>query len=121
MIGSSFTSVMVIAEAQTAIAMGSGDLPVLATPAMIALMENAAMNCVAPRLPKGATTVGGLINVTHLKPASIGVVVQAKAIVTSVEGKKIEFEVSAHCGDVLLGKGTHVRYIVDKQKFMFKI
>ena len=101
--------------------MGSGDMPVLATPAMMALMENAAMLAVADELPKGSTTVGGHIESSHLKPSKIGDVVRAEAEVTKADGKKIEFKVAAFSGDTLLGEGTHLRFIVDREKFMSKL
>ncbi len=101
--------------------MGSGDLPVLATPVMMALMENAAMLAVADHLPEGSTTVGGHISSSHLKPTKLGDTITATATVTRVDGKKIEFKVEAHCGDTLLGEGTHLRFIVDKEKFMSRL
>ena len=66
------------------------------------------------------TTVGGHIESSHLKPSKIGDVVKAEAEVTKVDGKKIEFKVSAYSDDVLLGEGTHLRFIVDREKFMSK-
>ncbi len=121
MIGLTFTSEMRVTEGVTALAMGSGDLPVLATPAMMALMENAAMLAVADRLPEGHTTVGGQITASHLKPTPVGETVTATATVTAVDGKKIEFKVEARCGDTLLGEGTHLRFIVNKEKFMSRL
>ena len=120
-IGLKHTSELTVSEALTAIQMGSGDMPVLATPAMIALMENAAMLAVADELPEGCTTVGGHIESSHLRPSKIGDMVSATAEVTKVEGKKIEFKVSAYSGDTLLGEGTHLRFIVDKERFMSKL
>ena len=119
--GLKYTSELTVTEAVTAIAMGSGDMPVLATPSMMALMENAAMLAVADHLPEGGTTVGGHITSSHLKPSKLGVKVTATATVTRVEGKKIEFKVEAHCGDTLLGEGTHLRFIVDREKFMSRL
>ena len=115
------TSQLTVDEAVTAIAMGSGDMPVLATPVMMALMENAAMLAVADHLPEGSTTVGGHISSSHLKPSKLGDTITATATVTRVDGKKIEFKVEAHCGDTLLGEGTHLRFIVDKEKFMSRL
>lgn len=119
--GLKHTSQLTVTEAVMAIEMGSGDMPVLATPAMMALMENAAMLAVADRLPEGCTTVGGHITSSHLKPSKLGETVTATATVTRVEGKKIEFRIDAHCGDVLLGEGTHLRFIVDRNKFMSRL
>ena len=119
--GLKYTSELTVTEAVTAIAMGSGDMPVLATPSMMALMENAAMLAVADHLPEGCTTVGGHITSSHLKPSKLGDKVTATATVTRVEDKKIEFKVEAHCGDTLLGEGTHLRFIVDREKFMSRL
>ncbi len=119
--GLTHTSQLTVNEAVTAIAMGSGDMPVLATPAMMALMENAAMLAVAGHLPEGCTTVGGHITSSHLKPSRLGDTVTATAMVTRVDGKKIEFTVKAHCGDTLLGEGTHLRFVVDREKFLSRL
>ena len=119
--GLQHTSQLTVDDTVTAIAMGSGNMPVLATPAMMALMENAAMLAVAPHLPEGSTTVGGHISASHIKPTPVGETVTATATVTKVDGKKIEFEVKAHCGDILLGEGSHLRFIVDREKFMSRL
>ncbi len=115
--GLKYTSELIVSEEVTARRMGSGDMDVLATPAMMALMENAAMLAVAPHLPEESTTVGGHIASSHLAPSKIGDHVTATATVIKVNGKKIEFKVEAHCGDTLLGEGTHLRFIVDRKKF----
>lgn len=120
-VGLKHTSELTVTDAVTAIRMGSGDMPVLATPAMMALMENAAMLAVADELPEGSTTVGGHIASSHLRPSKIGDVVRAVAEVTKVDGRKIEFNVSAYSGDVLLGEGTHLRFVVERKRFMSKI
>ena len=104
-----------------ALSLGSGDLPVFATPAMVAFMENAAMLAVAQALPDGTTTVGGEINVQHLKPSVPGAVVSATATLVGVDGRKLTFEVTASDGEVLIGRGNHLRFIVDKQRFMEKL
>ena len=120
-IGLKHTSELTVTDAVTAIQIGSGDMPVLATPVMMALMENAAMLAVADELPEGCTTVGGHIQSSHLKPSKIGDKVSATAEVTKVDGKKIEFKISAYSGDVLFGEGTHLRFIVDRERFMSKL
>ena len=119
--GLTHTSRLVVTETVTAAQMGSGDMEVLATPAMLALMENAAMLAVAPHLPEGATTVGGHIASSHVKPTALGGEVTATATLTKVEGRKLHFAVTAHEGDSLLGEGTHLRFIVDREKFMSKL
>ena len=120
-IGLKHTSELTVSDAVTAQQMGSGDMPVLATPAMMALMENAAMLAVADQLPEGSTTVGGHIESSHLKPSKIGDKVSAVAEVTKVDGRKIEFKVAAYSGDTLLSEGTHLRFIVDRARFLSKI
>ena len=101
--------------------LGSGDMPVLATPAMMALMENAAMMAVAGHLPEGCTTVGGQIESSHLKPTPIGAEVTATAELERIDGRKLFFRVSAHQGDTLIGEGKHLRFIVDREKFLARL
>lgn len=120
-IGLKHTSELTVTEAVTAINIGSGDMPVLATPAMLALMENAAMLAVANKLPEGSTTVGGHIESSHLKPSKLGEKVSASAEVIKVEGKKIWFNIKAYSGVSLLGEGTHLRFVVDKVAFMSRL
>ena len=119
--GLTHTSELKVTDSVTAIAVGSGDMPVLATPMMMALMENAAMLAVKNELEEGQTTVGGHIESSHLKPSKIGDVVRAEAVVTKVDGRKIEFKIAAYCGETLIGEGTHLRFIVDRTKFLSKL
>lgn len=120
-VGLKHMSEMVVTDQVTAAMMGSGDLPVLATPAMLALMENAAMLAVESELPEGATTVGGYIEASHSRPTALGDKVVAIAEVSAVEDRKITFAVAAFAGDWLIGEGTHVRFIVDRTHFMAKM
>ena len=120
-IGLKHASELTVTDAVTAISVGSGDMPVLATPMLLALMENAAMLAVKEELPEGCTTVGGYISSSHLKPSKTGDVVRAEAEVTKVEGKKIEFKVAAYSGETLLGEGTHLRFVVEREKFMLRL
>lgn len=120
-VGLKHTSTLVVTDDVTAVKIGSGDMAVLATPAMMALMENAAMQAVADALPEGSTTVGGHIASSHLKPSKVGDTVTATAEVVKVDGKKIEFKVSAYQGDVLIGEGSHLRFVVDRERFMSKL
>ena len=120
-IGLKHTSELTVTESFTASSIGSGDLPVLATPVMLALMENAAMLAVREALPAGCTTVGGHIESSHLKPSRLGSIVRAEAVVTRTEGRKIEFKVAAYEGETLIGEGTHLRFVVDRERFMGKI
>lgn len=119
--GLNHTSRIQVNESNTATALGSGDMPVLATPAMMALMENAAMLAVAPELPEGSTTVGGRIESSHLKPSPIGAEVSATATLEKVDGRKLYFNVVAHQGNDVIGEGKHLRFIVDRNRFMAKL
>ena len=119
--GAAAQSSTTVCEANTAAAMGSGDMPVFATPAMVALMENAAMLAVAPGLPEGAATVGAEMNVSHIKPSGLGAEIVASAVVTAVEGRKITFNVGARDAEGMIGEGTHVRFIVDRERFLAKL
>ena len=105
----------------TAAALGSGDMPVFATPAMVALMENAAMLAVAGALPEGATTVGAEMNVTHIKPSGLGTEVIASAVVTEVDERQITSPGGARDAEGLIGEGTHVRFVVDRARFLAKV
>ena len=96
-------------------------MPVLATPAMMALMENAAMLAVKDQLPEGSTTVGGHIESSHLRPTAIGQEVQATAELTRIDGRKLYFHVAAYQGETLLGEGDHLRFVVDREKFLSKL
>ena len=119
--GLSARSAATVVPGNTAAAMGSGDLGVFATPAMVALMENAAMTAVAPELPEGSTTVGAEMNVTHIKPSGPGAEITATAVLTGVEGRKLTFNVGARDAEGMIGEGVHIRYIVDRAKFMAKL
>jgi predicted thioesterase len=119
--GLTYTSRLTVGNENTAIALGSGDMPVLATPAMMALMENAAMLAVASELEDGDTTVGGHIESSHLRPTPVGAEVSATATLEKVEGRKLYFKIIAHQGDVVIGEGTHLRFIVNREKFLAKI
>ena len=105
-IGMTFTSETIVTLSNCAVTRGSGDLEVFATPAMVALMENAAMNAVAPALPQGSTTVGAEMNTTHIKPSAIGVTVRATATLTAVDGRKLTFAVEAADEVGAIGKGA---------------
>lgn len=119
--GLTFTSTVIVSKENIAATMGSGDLEVFATPAMVALMENAAMNAVSGELPEGSTTVGAVMNTTHIKPSALGDNVSATAILKEVDGRKLTFEVKAEDTKGVIGEGIHIRYVVDRAKFMAKL
>ena len=107
-------------ESNTAAAIGSGALPVFSTPHMIALMENASMNAIAPCLEEGQGSVGVRIDVEHLAATPLGMDVRADSCLTKVEGRMLSFEVKAWAGDGLIGRGSHQRCIVLNRRFMEK-
>lgn len=120
-VGTTHVSTTLVDNLNVARVVGSGDLDVFATPAMVALMENAAMNAVKPFLDEGETTVGGEMNCTHTAPSPIGATIEAEAVVEAVEGRKITYTVEARCGDTIIGRGRHVRFVVNAAKFMAKL
>ena len=111
----------VVKEEYAAKHVGSGDVAVLATPAMIAFMERTSLNCVQPYLPPEYTTVGTLVNVKHLNPAPLGGVVRVESRLISQEGRRLVFEVKAFYGSTLIGEGVHERFIVHREKFAEKL
>lgn len=120
-LGLTHTSTLTVENKHLAANVGSGDLEVLATPAMMALMENAAMEAVKNALAEGQTTVGGQISSSHLRPTAPGQTVTATAVLTAVEGRKLTFKVTAHDDKGVIGEGEHIRFVVDRQKFMAKL
>ncbi|MDP4238770.1 MAG: thioesterase family protein [Bacteroidota bacterium] len=116
----SFSQTIQVTEDQTAIQYGSGLLPVFATPAVIALMENTAMQLIP--LPDGFSSVGISINMQHVKASPVGAYVQCTATVTSVEGRKYTFEIIASDSNSdVIAKAVHERVVVDITKFLSKI
>ena len=116
-----YTSTIIVEDKHLACTVGSGDLSVLATPMMVALMENAAMLCVQSELAEGESTVGSQISVSHIKPTALGKKVSAKATLLSREGRKLTFHVEAHDEEGLIGEGEHTRYVINKEKFLSKL
>ncbi len=122
-IGTSQSASLRVTEAHTARALGSGDLPVLGTPAMAALMERAAMEAIAPYLtPETESSVGVALNITHERATGIGDTVRATATVTEVDGRRIDFTINAvDSSGRIIGQGSHSRFVIDVQKFMARI
>lgn len=107
-----------VTAANIASALGSGDLPVYATPAMIALMEAAAVQSVADHLPSQQTTVGVHVDVRHLAATPLGQMVRATAHLVAVDGRRLSFEVVADDEQERIGHGVHERVIVNRVKFV---
>ena len=110
----------VVTEQNTAQAAGSGTLAVFGTPYMIALMEQAAWSTLAPVLEAGQSSVGTLLNVSHVSASPVGIKVWAECEITAVEGRTITFSVAAYDEAGLIGQGTHQRAIITDQRFLDK-
>lgn len=120
-VGQSSTATVVVNESNIAKTMKSGSLDVFATPAMCALMEEAAQAAVQPHLENGEGTVGISLSISHDAPSPIGATITAKATVVAVEGRKISFHIEAHDGIGVIGQGTHDRFVINNEKFMAKV
>lgn len=120
-VGQSGSEEIQVHAANTARAMGSGDLDVFATPAMIALMEAAAVDAVRGSLPPEQTTVGIQLDISHTAPSVVGESVRAEAEVVALKKQRITFLVTASSASKSIGQGRHVRAIVDRQQFMSSI
>jgi predicted thioesterase len=107
-----------VTEDMTAQRLGSGDVPVLGTPAILALVEAAAVTAVAEALDPGTTSVGASVELDHLAPTPVGGTVTATAALAEVEGRRLtfRFEVTDAAGPV--ARGTHVRVVVDRERFL---
>jgi fluoroacetyl-CoA thioesterase len=113
----------VVAESDTAVAQGSGDVPVLSTPRLVAWLEAAAVAAVAGSLPSAMTTVGTRIEVDHLAPSGRGASIDAEAVVTQVDERRITFTVRAverriDGAEVPVARGAHQRVVVDRDRFV---
>ena len=114
------TQKITVTKEMTAEVMGSGTLPVYATPSMIALMENTASKSVQAQLEDGQGTVGTLINVKHVSATPVGMEVTCETTLVEVDRKRLVFEVKAFDEAGLIGEGTHERFIIDNEKFLSK-
>jgi predicted thioesterase len=111
---------MIVTEADTAAALGSGDVPVLATPRLVALLEAASVDALRDALDTGSTTVGTGVEIDHVSPTPVGWEVHAEAVLAGINGRHLRFEVRAWDvrGDV--AHGVHHRAIVDRARFIEK-
>jgi fluoroacetyl-CoA thioesterase len=105
-------------EADTASRWGSGLVPVFSTPALVGLMEGAAVQALSGHLPPGQTTVGGHIDVRHLAATPVGMKVRARAELTAVDGRKLAFRIQAWDEVELIGEAAHERFVIDEAKFV---
>lgn len=111
----------IVEKKNTAKALGSGLAEVFATPALVALMENAAFQSIEPHLPKGFSSVGIQINVSHIKASLPGAIISCTSTVTNVEGKKVFFSIEASDNVGPIGTAEHIRYIIESETFIKKL
>lgn len=109
-----------VEKEDTAAQVGSGSLLVYATPCMVALMEGAACEAIAPALEDDKTSVGTHLEISHISATPVGLEVHAEAEVIAVDGKVITFKVTAWDEAGIIGEGTHKRCIVSSQRFLDK-
>jgi fluoroacetyl-CoA thioesterase len=107
-----------VEESDTALAIRSGDVPVLATPRVVALAEQAAVEAVADALPPGTTTVGYEVQLTHLAPSLVGAKVTADVVLEGVEGRRLVFRVSVTDANGLVAVGRITRVVVQRARFL---
>lgn len=118
--GLQYTATTTVTENKTAKAMGSGTLDVFATPAMIALMEEAAYKAVAAHLDEGCGSVGTYLDIKHLAATPLGMTVRCEAELCEIDGRRLVFSVKAYDEVGPIGEGRHERFIVQNEKFMAK-
>ena len=109
-----------VTHENTAAVVGSGALEVFATPAMVALMEKAALESVQPYLEEGQGTVGTRLEISHLAATTVGLTVWAESELVEVDKRRLVFIVTAWAGDEKVGEGTHQRFIVNNESFLAK-
>lgn len=115
------TATVTVTDDLTAAALGSGNVAVYSTPALIALLEAAAIDALAGLLAPGQTSVGTRLDVRHLAATPVGMSVTARATLTTVDGRRLVFAVEAHDAVEKIGEGTHERFIVDQAKFEARV
>ena len=117
-IGCSHQLTFTVQTEQTAILVGSGDVPVFATPMLLAAMESAALQAVAPELEEGMTSVGTLVEMQHLAATPVGGEVTVEAKLVAIDKRQLTFKIVANEGEKLIGKATHQRVMVNRDRFI---
>lgn len=110
-----------VGEEHTAAHVGSGRAPVLATPIMVALMEAAAVDCIERAVPAGHESLGVRIDVEHSSPTPVGMRITATAELSEVNGRMLSFHLEARDEGGVIGKGRHMRVVVDSERFRAKV
>ena len=120
-IGLSGSVVAVVAQQDTAAALGSGDVPVLGTPRVVALVEAACVAALAGRLPEGQTSVGTRVDVEHVRASAVGATVESHATLEVLEGRRLVFAVAVTEDGHEVARGRVVRAVVDRQQFLSRL
>ena len=115
------TASLTVADADTAVALGSGDVPVLGTPRLVALCEEATVAATSGRLADGQTTVGTRVEIDHLAASPVGTVVEAAAVLEAADGHVLHFTVTASDGDRTVARGAVHRAVVDRASFLSRV
>lgn len=110
-----------VRDEHTAVSLGSGDVPVLGTPAVLALAEEACVRAICEDLPEGSTSVGAWAEVEHLRPSRVGADVVAEATLRGHHGRRLEFVVSVREGDEVVARVRHRRVLVDTAAYLAKL
>lgn len=110
-----------VEDRHTAQHLGSGDVPVLATPALLALAEEACVRAICEDLPEGDTSIGSWAEVEHLQPSPVGAEVTAEATLRGHHGRRLEFVVVVRNGDEIVARVRHRRVLVDRSTFLGKL
>ena len=118
--GLSATASIVVSDADTAIALRTGDVPVVATPRVVRLAEEASVQAVEGELDEGTTTVGYRVQLDHLAPTAVGGTLQAEATLETVESRRLTFRVSVSDGRGLVAAGKITRVVVERARFLEK-
>ncbi len=119
-VGLSGSAKLLVGVADTASALGSGDVDVLGTPRLVALFEQATCDALTGMLEAGQSTVGMRVQIDHLQPTPVGAEVLAEAYLDKIEGRRITFTVTASDAGGLVAAGKVVRVVVDVERFMSK-
>lgn len=119
-LGMKFKKTITVTEEKLASALGSGTVPVFATPMMILLMEEISTHCVMDELEPGQATVGTKLDVSHISATPLGLEVSAECELIEIDRRRLVFNVKAYDNAGVVGEGTHERFIIDTEKFMAK-
>ena len=112
---------MTVTPGDTAVSMGSGSVEVLATPRVVALVEQASCAAIDGHLGEGCTTVGMRVQLDHMQPTGVGALVEADAVLDKIEGRRLTFTVSAWDERGLVAAGKVTRVLVDVERFLDRL